>query len=147
MGKEQFLGSWRLISSVFKSVSSGQVAYPLGKDATGLIIYSADGYMSAQLLSPNRPRFASGDHLKGTQEEIKGAFEGLMTYYGTYEVDEKQHTVSHHCERSSFPNWDGQVLNRYYEFSDDKMTLSTPQLKMGGEKVVGVLIWQRVKVK
>jgi hypothetical protein len=36
--------------------------YPLGSDATGLIIYSDDGYMSAQLMRADRPMF---DHVDG----------------------------------------------------------------------------------
>ena len=144
MGKEQFVGSWKLILSEFRR-SDGKVSYPMGKDIMGLIMYDPNGYVSAQMLNPDRPTFISGDHLKGTPEEIKAAFEGCMTYFGTYEIKENERMIIHNVEGSSFPNWEGQALRRYYEFSDDRLTLSTPPMKMGGETITGVLTWKRAK--
>lgn len=144
MGREQFIGSWKLISSEFRR-SDGQVSYPLGKDVMGLIIYDADGYISAQLMNPDRPTFMVNDHLKGTPDEVKTAFEGLITYFGTYEIKENEKLVLHNIEGSSFPNWEGAVLKRFYEFADDRLTLSTPPMPMGGHTVTGVLIWKRAK--
>ena len=34
----------------------------MGEDVEGLIIYTADGYMSAQLMEPGRPAYASGEY-------------------------------------------------------------------------------------
>ncbi len=144
MGKEQFVGSWKLISSEFRR-SDGKVSYPLGKDIMGLIMYDPNGYVSAQMLNPDRPTFMFGDQLKGTPEEIKAAFEGYVAYYGTYEVNEKEHTITANVEGSVFPNWEGGTQKRFYEFSGDQLTLSTPPMKMGGETITGVLTWKRAK--
>ncbi len=144
MGKEQFMGTWKLVSSEFRR-SDGQLTYPMGRDAVGIIIYDADWHMSVQIMRPDRPAFASGDHLKGTPAEIKSAFEGFVAYYGTYQVDEKEGTVTHHVEGSFFPNWVGLALRRFFEFSGNRLTLSTPPMPMGGEQVVGLLIWERAE--
>src|SRR5882672_5916133 len=48
MGKEDFVGTWHLVSSEFRR-ADGAVTYPIGKDAVGLLIYTAEGYMAAQL--------------------------------------------------------------------------------------------------
>ena len=73
MGKHRFVGVWRLVTSEFK-LSDGSTAYPYGKEAIGMLIYDTHGYMSVQVMNPNRPIFASGDIRNGTAEEIKAAF-------------------------------------------------------------------------
>jgi len=77
--------------------------------------------------------------------EIKSAFEGFVGYYGAYEVDEEQGTVTHHLEGSSFPNWVGTDQRRFFEFSGSRLTLSTPPIAFGGQDVTGVLIWERAE--
>jgi len=144
MGKEQFIGTWRLVSVGFRS-SDGKVDYPLGEDATGLLIYDENGYMSSQMRKPGRPLFVARDRTKGTLEEIKTAFEGYYAYYGTYGVDEKERTVTHFAEGSAYPNEEGRALKRYYEFKGEQLTLSTPSIPLGGGWVIGVLIWKRAK--
>ena len=108
-------------------------------------MYDANGHMSAQIMRPDRPAFASGDHLKGTPMEIKSAFEGFIAYYGVYEVNQEEGTVTHHVEGSSFPNWVGSAQRRFFEFSGNRLTLSTPPILVGGQQVTGVLIWERAE--
>ena len=144
MGKEQFTGTWKLVSSEFRR-SDGQLTYPMGRDAIGIIMYDANGHMSVQIVCPDRPAFASGDHLKGTPMEIKSAFEGFIAYYGAYEVNQEEGTVTHRVEGSSFPNWVGLAQRRFFEFSDNRLTLSTPPMLVGGQQVTGVLIWERAE--
>jgi hypothetical protein len=42
---------------------------PMGEKPTGIIMYTPDGYMSAQLMRANPGHFASGDWFKATPEE------------------------------------------------------------------------------
>ena len=142
MGKEQFIGSWKLVSSEFRR-PDGEATYPMGRDAVGIIMYDASGHMSTQIMQPNRPTFASGDHLRGTPEEIKSAFSGYIAYYGTYEVNEEEGTVTHHVQGSLFPNWVGTALRRFFEFSGNRLILRTSPMPMGGEQITGVLTWER----
>jgi hypothetical protein len=140
--KKQFVGAWKLVSSEHRS-PDGQLTYPLGRDPVGIIMYDASGHMSAQIMRPDRPAFASGDVDKGTPTEIKFAYEGFIAYFGTYEVNEEEGTVTHHVEGSSFPNWVGSAQRRFFEFSGNRLTLSTPPILVGGEQITGVLIFER----
>ncbi len=145
MVKEQFVGTWKLVSSEFR-FSDDQTVYPLGKDAIGMLMYDASGHMSAQLMRRDRPAFASDDLLTGTASEIKSAFEGFVAYFGTYEVTEGKAIVVHRVEGSLLPNWVGGDQIRFFELSDNRLTLSTPPMPMGGRQVTGLLIWERVVV-
>ena len=144
MGKEQFVGTWKLVSSEFRR-SDGEVTYPMGRNASGMLMYDASGHMSVQIIRPDRPTFASGDQLKGTLEEIKSAFEGCVAYFGTYEVNEEKGSVTHHVEGSSFPNWVGTDQRRFFEFYGNRLTLSTPPAPFGGEHVTALLVWERAE--
>jgi hypothetical protein len=42
-----------------------------GERPKGIIMYTPDGYMSAQLMRPERRPFASGDWFDGTDEEYR----------------------------------------------------------------------------
>ena len=145
MDKEKFAGAWKLISTEYRS-EEGEVTYPFGREVIGQLMYDGKRNMSVQIINAKRPHFASNDWLKGTPEEIKAAFEGYRCYFGTYDVDEKKKIVTHHVQGSSFPNWmtGGVEHVRYYEFSGSRLTLRTGQLLMGGKKVVGRLIWERL---
>jgi hypothetical protein len=144
MGKEQFIGTWNLVSSEFRR-SGAEVTYPMGRNASGMLMYDANGHMSVQIIRADRPSFASGDQLKGTPEEIKSAFEGSVAYFGTYEADEKKGTVTHHVEGSSFPNWERTDQIRFFEFYENRLTLSTPPMSFGGEQVTALLVWERAE--
>ncbi len=144
MSENRLIGAWKLLSAEFHS-PDGKVVYPWGKNAVGLLLYHDSGRVSAQIMNPNRPKFASRDNLKGTPEETKTAFDGYQAYYGTFEMNEAEKTVVHHITGNLFPNAVGIDLKRYYEFSpDNRLTLSTPPMTLNGARVTGVLVWERL---
>ena len=100
MVKEQFIGAWELRSVEFRH-SDGQLTYPMGRDVVGMGMYTS-GHFSGQIMRSARPAFTSGDQLKGTPTEVKSAFEGYIAYYGTYEINQEEGTVTHHVEGSLF---------------------------------------------
>ncbi len=121
------------------------MTYPMGRNISGMLMYDANGHMSAQIMHLDRPTFASDDQLKGNPEEIKSAFEGFVAYFGTYEVNKEEGTVTHHVEGSSFPNWVGTDQRRFFEFYGNQLTVSTPPTPFGGEQLTALLIWERAE--
>ena len=100
--------------------------------------------MSVQLMRSDRPQFASGDQMRGTDEEIKANYEGFVSYYGPYEFYRKKGFVIHHLEGSLFPNWEGQRHKRFFKFSGNQLKLSTPPTLWGGGEIVATNIWERI---
>ena len=141
MTDNRFLGTWKLVSWEMRD-SEGNVIYPYGKDAIGFLIYAPDGYMSATLTKPNRPHFATQDFLGGTLEEQALAAQTYLAYCGRYEIKEK--SVLHCIETSLLPNWVGIVQERFYEFKDGRLSLSTPPLLLKGKQQFAYLIWEHV---
>jgi hypothetical protein len=146
LNNHQFIGTWQLVTSEFRA-ADGEVTYPLGEKAVGILIYDSGGRMAAQLMRRDRPKFASGDMRGGSSGEIKMAAEGYVAYFVTYHVDDKNGKVVHHVEASLFPNWLGQDQVRLFEFSADAdvLTLRTLPILSGGHEITGVLVWKRLK--
>ena len=138
------IGTWRLISWERHS-SNGEVTHPFGENPYGLLIYTETGHISAQIMRPERPQFASGELFEGTPEEIEASYRGLLSYYGRVEYDGVSSFVLHHVEGSWFPNMEGQPQKRFFELSGNRLKLTTPPNIRGGQEGSGVLIWERIE--
>jgi len=143
-GVVPIIGAWKLVTSKI-DVDDGRVMYPFGEDATGSLILTESGRFAAQLMRRNRPRFASGDQLRGTPDEIKAGFEGFFSTFGTYEYNEAETYMTLNFEGSLFPNWEGVSQKRFIEFDGDLLLLTTPPIQWGGGgEIVAVLIWELI---
>ncbi len=135
------VGTWRLKLWETRT-ADGRVAYPLGPDAVGYLIYTAGGHMAVAMMRANRPAFADDDLLGGTLEEKAMAATGYVTYCGRYEI--RNGLVIHHVELSLFPNWVGIDQVRFAGVAADELTITTEPLAIGGE-TVNRLVWERIE--
>ena len=137
--REKLVGAWKLVEySIKDKKNPNERYYPLGKDATGIIMYTSDGYMSAQLMAQGRPVYANGHIHTGSIEEMAAAAKGYMAYSGKYVLNEETSTLIHHMEVSMNPTWLGQAQERYFKLEGDTLTITTP-----GD--FAKLIWKRAE--
>jgi hypothetical protein len=137
------VGTWKLVSYTTET-ADGKRSFPLGEDAVGLAVYTANGHVSIQFHRRDRPKFQSGDAWRGTLEEERAAFEGFFSYAGRYTIDAARSTVTHHIEVSSTPNYVGIDLERTFNLAGNRLTLRTPPRRLAGQTSVSTLIWERV---
>ena len=140
MGPISVVGTWRLVSSEGRS-SAGDVSRPYGDGPVGLLLYGPDGYMSATLMRPDRPPFASGDRLRGTPEEVRLASEGFLAYCGTYGLDASKGLIVHHVTAADFPNIVGTDLVRRFTMENGHLVLETQPVLRAGKTWVFRLTW------
>jgi hypothetical protein len=148
MGEAQngspLVGVWRLVSLGFRE-ENGETRRPLGDNVRGVLIYTAGGLVSAQLIPPGRPRFVSGDQERATPDEIKAAFDGCTSYYGRYELDPAGGRVVHAIEASLYPNYEGQGQVRYFRLDGDRLEITTAPILWQERPRVVVLVWERME--
>ena len=128
--KQRLIGSWRHIGST----TSGKPRAERGSAPKGIIIYDGHGHMACQV-APDREVTKAGTTPSG--EEAKAALDGHIAYFGTYSVDERARTVTHHRQGSVQPGDKGDVV-RGYEFVNDRLIL----------RPIGTtteVIWERIK--
>jgi Lipocalin-like domain len=144
MGSNSIVGVWRLVSFEFRK-EDGNVIYPFGAQARGSFIYTESGRFSIQLMRIDRPRFVIADQMQGTPEEIEASYKGSISYFGTYEVDTENGVILHHVEGSIFPNMEGTEQRRFFEVTENQLQLRSPSFSVGGERAVGMIVWERVE--
>ena len=136
-----FIGAWRLVS--WEARAGDEVTFPFGKDASGLLIYTATGQMSVFLSQWNRTPFARSEAKAGADEEKVAAFDSCFAYAGTFEVADGR--VTHRLTHCTFPNWIGTEQVRFVRLSGDRLVLETPPLPSSDRQAVSRLVWERIK--
>ncbi|MFC0449601.1 lipocalin-like domain-containing protein [Rhodococcus jostii] len=139
---DRIVGSWDLVEYSTTS-DTGKVGYPLGPEARGLIIYSAAGLMSAQIMRRDRTPYRSPNVHSGEMSERSEAAGGYLAYSGPYHVDEENSVVWHEMAVSLYPNWIGDSQKRYVRFDGDWMTLSSDPLVFRTTTLSPALVWRR----
>lgn len=129
--KAQFIGTWRLVSIQGDSASM----LNRGSRPTGYIYYDATGHMGVQI-QPDRKR-PSWQSRTPTPDQVYEAARGYTAYFGTWSLDEKAGTVTHHREGAI--NLDVVDYVRRYSFNGNRLSLA-PVDRPGL-----VLVWERVR--
>jgi hypothetical protein len=136
---DPFLGAWILVS--FEHVlPSGEVSRPFGDSPTGLILYQADGRMSAQVSVANPKRFAGEEPVQASNEEAAAAWRTYFGYWGSFIVAAEKQAVVHRVEGSSFANWIGTEQVRHFRFDGANRLILQTQSPSGHSTA----IWQRM---
>ena len=105
--RERLVGCWRLVEyRVTTDNDEGNADHPLGTNPQGTILYTPDGYMSAQLARP------------GPYEDDQKPDAYAIAYSGPFDVDEQTRTVAHHVQVSVIPSWLGTTQIRQVQFRD-----------------------------
>jgi hypothetical protein len=139
-------GAWELVSYTTQDDRGGPVAYPLGPDAEGLIMYTHDGYMSAQLMRSDRPDYDQPDTAGGTAAQRACAAAGYLAYSGPYAVDEVTGIVHHDVVVSLLPNWLGTVQLRRSSLEADRLTLIA-EASLDDHRIRSTLVWARARAR
>ena len=120
---DRLIGTWRIVRYVDTN-ASGAVTSPFGEKPSGYFVYDATGHLSIQIMRmPARPMFASGDDKKGTDAEVRTAYQSYAAYFGTYRVDEAKSVVTHVVEGSLNPSYTGTEQPRPFKLDGDVLTI------------------------
>lgn len=129
----RFIGTWRLVSIT----SNGQTDPNRGARPTGVIYYDGIGNMALQIMPDRvRPKYV-GSQL--TADEAKAVLTGYSAYFGTYTIDERARTVTHHIKGSINPGQVGDGIRRYEFAPGDRLILGP----VGNP--TSQLTWERIK--
>jgi hypothetical protein len=141
--QESIVGAWSLSSYVTADITGENREYPLGQNARGLIIYTADRFMSVQISKAGRPHYEDGALHGGTDTERASAAAGYLAYAGRYSV--QGDVVTHKPFASLFPNWEGADVPRRAHIIGRALTLDLlAPIRQNGHQRTGTLTWHRV---
>ena len=105
--REKLIGAWQLAHIEAPGPDGKPVDIPQPK---GMLIYTRDGHMSVQLMHPRSANVQSNEYVQN----------GYEASFGSYDVDEATHTLTHHVEGSVTRDLlVGKDLPRIYQFTKD----------------------------
>ena len=121
--RNKIVGTWKLVSSedIMKDGTTRPTPY-LGAHGKGFLMYQRDGYMCADLVNPDRPKWADPLHL--TAKEKAAAADSTFAYCGRYEIDVKHKQIIHLPEVATDPGYVGSRQIRPYTFVGGQLVLS-----------------------
>ena len=130
--KAQLIGAWSL-QSFIQEDESGNVSYPFGEQAQGIIMYTPDGYMSAQIM-----RGGAGDAYRG----LPGT--DYLAYSGAYHITADEKMLLHLSTVCNMPEWLGREQERPVHIDGDLLYLDSngPTL-INGQWFTLKLVWKR----
>lgn len=119
--RDKLVGTWELNEyCCYPPDNDSDKKYPMGPDVQGIIMYSSDGYMSAQLLTPNQADFTTAS----TESEWAVLGKSFVAYTGEFYLDEKGDEkgplLMHRMRVSNRPSLRGDLQRRYMKFVDDE---------------------------
>lgn len=150
--RSQLIGAWELQDyHAYKLSDPTDRIYPLGPNARGIIMYTPDGHMSAQLLRPGQPHFASGDGISSaTEAEWADVGRNFVAYTGRFFLDENkaEPLLLHEMRVSNIPRLVGDVQRRTVRITEEgerylHLGVKGESLVMGEMRVIAVK-WKRM---
>lgn len=94
-------------------------------------MYTPDGYMSAQIMTPDRPAYDNPTAAGGTEDQRATAAAGYLAYSGSYSVDDLTGVIHHHVLVSLMPNWIGDTQLRQGRLAEHQLTLTAQSATPG----------------
>lgn len=139
--RERLIGGWSLVK--FEGTyPDGRVVSPMGRNATGHIVYSANGFVSVNMMRGDRPDVTERKAFHARSDAaVAQVARGYFAYSGPFEVDEERAVARHHFDLCIDPALIGTLQERHVRFFDDKLELSVREA--AGVALPSALVWQR----
>jgi len=112
--QNRFVGAWRLVW-LEEPDADGKIHKA---DCTGLLVYTRDGHMSVQVMYRN----PQGGGEAGPVQYAQGGYEAS---FGTYQINEKDHTFIFHVEGAMVRGLIGKDLPRIFELSGNQLIVKS----------------------
>jgi hypothetical protein len=110
--KEKLIGAWHL-AWMEEPGPDGKIIRI--NNRSGMLLYTRDGHMSVQIMFPKSGSALSNDYVR----------DGYEASFGSYDVDEQAHTVTHHVQGSITPALVGKDLTRVFQFTDGHLIIKS----------------------
>ena len=113
--RDRFVGAWKLVA-LEQPRADGQISRV---ECCGMFVFSKDGHLSVQVMEREA---TSQTGTAGAEQYSQGGYEAS---YGSYVVDERNHTFTFHVEGALVRTLIGKDLPRRYEFKGDQLIVES----------------------
>ncbi len=136
-------GTWRLDSRIDRDGTGAPRHEPsLGDDPTGILYYDQAGHFAAQFMRRDRatPSFDAASSGANNSRAISG----YDAYFGTYQIDDADGTVTQTLTGALASENVGSTLTRKMVVRGDQLEIRIATSHPDGEAVTRILSWTRI---
>lgn len=108
--RERLIGGWHLVSLEAPGPDGKMIAV---SGLKGALIYTRDGHMSVEIMYPESQSSLTNDYV----------LNGYEASFGSYDVDQAAHTLTHHVEGSVTRPLVGKDLVRRYQLTQKRLII------------------------
>jgi hypothetical protein len=108
--RARLIGAWHLVSLEAPGPDGKMIAVPGLK---GMLVYTRDGHVSVEIMYPQSQSSLVNDYV----------LNGYEASFGSYDLDEARHTITHHVQGSVTHQLVGKDLTRRYRFSNGRLII------------------------
>ena len=109
----------------------------------GFLVFDSKDHFLVAISRPGFSKIASGTGSRGAIKENKAVLQRSVACFGSYLIDDANHTIKAHIEGSTVPKWTGTDQQRQFTVAGDKLRW-TNSASAGGAGTAE-LVWERVK--
>jgi hypothetical protein len=136
---DRLIGTWQL-QHWQTDHEDGTTTEPFGPGAQGLLLYSADGWMSACIMAAGRACLSRANPRQASEHERAAAFDGYFSYAGRWRILDRR--VQHEVILALNPGLVGTLQLRDARLADAELMLSAKESVHGGTRLHR-LAWRR----
>lgn len=153
--RSQIIGAWELAEySAWLPDDELNLIYPMGSDARGFIIYTPDGYMSAQLTASFTQNLSDKGDSDVADTDFLQSWGNYIAYTGPFYLDEEgdkqgRPILMHKMAITNCSYLVGGTQRRICQITDEKegrfldLSLDEPMVFSGVKRLIRVR-WRRV---
>jgi len=133
----KLVGTWRLIEySDFDSISRKWLQ-PYGSHPKGYFTYTNSGIVNLNISAEN-PLYISEDSAYKKPLTLGTLLDNAAGYFGTYTIDYKSSTLTHHPKGGSVLWYIGTDQHRQFIINNDTLFIGDPTFEIGKRVLVKV---------
>jgi Lipocalin-like domain len=147
--RDGVVGVWRLVRIEYSGPHGTTLDPFYQAGSTGLLIYDSSGWMSVDIVAPDRRSFEVPSQRLSPDEDGKlaalkaAAFDGYYAYDGTWDFDAETSELVHHVIRSLLPAESGLTYTQKVSLEGGRLVFSN-RSGAKGEETLRRKIWERV---
>jgi len=136
------VGAWSLQSWSIAYSDRDDFGEPFGDAPQGLLLYTAEGWMSVAVVRNGRCRLPEDVSPRSLPpERLAELYRSQFHYCGRYDV--RDNVVTHEVLISHSPNFVGSQQQRHVELDGDTLVLSSAE-RIGEQERFHTMVWHRL---